>query len=151
MPHESNNPYRGTEQHGVAFDAPAEYNMPDYDDDLPVKYLEDNSDIVPIPVRIVGDTTDEVEQWDGTTFTLNRVDAVLLASRVKNRTSLNITNEGPDPVFLHPSSNNNTNFAAVKLNSGSSFSLNNSSEVWGFVADGTTAIVRVVWEFTVGG
>lgn len=146
-----NNPYRGIQNHGVDPSTPPS-EVPGWDGAALVPVEPDEPPQEPVPVRIVQESAHEIDMWNGTTFFLNKGnEPTLVAGRHEHRTSLNITNEGPDPVFLHPDNNGTVALAAVRIISGGSFSLDNGAEVYAFVDGATTALVRVVWEYTVEG
>lgn len=146
-----NNPYRGIQNHGVSPSAQPS-DVPGWDGAALVPVEPDEPPQEPVPVRIVNESAHEIDAWNGTTFFLNRPnEPVLIAGQLETRKSLNVTNEGPDPVFLHPSNNGSVGLAAVRLAPGGSFSLDNGAEVFAFVDGATTALVRVVWEYTVEG
>lgn len=147
-----NNPFRGTEQHGVPFEAEP-YADPLSHDGVPVEYEAPEPAPDPVPVRIVQDSAQEVSRWDGATFPITEgLRALLIVGRNEKRFSLSITNEGPDPVYLSPTAAFNVGFAAVRLGAGGEFKLTKGAEVYAMTDNGAPlATLRVVQEYTVEG
>jgi hypothetical protein len=141
-----NNPYRGTENHGVAQTVDP-VSVPGYDGTIPVEYDEEKAEPDPVPVRIVeGRTAREIKEWRVDLFTLNRVDAQRIANRMDNRTSLKIVNAGPNTAFVD---RHNNTVGGIPLTTGGELSLDSTAEVWGRVANGETASLRILVEYTV--
>jgi hypothetical protein len=140
-----NNPYRGTETHGVAPSVPP-YDVPDYDDARPVVFEIAEPEPEPIPVRVVGEHSREMHDWALTKLPLNEARAYQLAGRDLRRTSLMVRNEGPDSVYVSPD-NNVATYLAIELGPGDSLNLSTQNDVWGTVVTGQTAVVLVSTEF----
>ena len=88
-----NNPYRGTEDHGVekydVYDS-TEDNL-DWSEGDPGDTIESNVVIAPLPVYIVETGQREVKRWRTTQFTVNDIPVQLLGEQ-RERTKVTIQN-----------------------------------------------------------
>jgi hypothetical protein len=121
-------PYRGAEDHGVAFSADTvAYGGPLHDglggttqESLTVLPTPSPPDIDPIPVYVVHPDSDDSENYiifrTGQTFAT--VQAAPIIGRQRNRTKLKVRNLGPDTIYLGQNESlNPTNGFPLSVNS----------------------------------
>ncbi len=144
-----NNPYRGTEAHGVEQTVDP-MDISGYDGTVPVVYDTPAPEPTPVPVRIVTESSREIKDWDANAWFLNEGGrSYLLANRLDTRTKVKVTNAGPDPIFLGRRPTFVPDTAPLRLAVGETFETASTREVYAQIANGTTALARVFWEFTV--
>jgi hypothetical protein len=75
----TNNPYRGTEMHGVRVDNEY-YHAPDEwpDDSDTIVYEGPPGDVTPIPVRVITETAREMRQWRTGRFLIGSTPIVII-------------------------------------------------------------------------
>ena len=136
-------PYRGTEQHGVAFGS----QIPLADEDVEGgKVVADNyyapptEDVAPVPVRIVEEATHEYSQWRAfQTFVTGTVSRVV--PRKERRQLVKIRNVSASDRVWIGHDNGVTPISGFPLNGGAAEELTGEGEIWA-VAD--TAVVNPV-------
>lgn len=143
-----NNPYRGTNDHGV----PVKVNppeMPDWDNPEIVEYEAEERLPEPVPVRIVSESAKELRKWRHTNEFVDSTQRRIVGAWDK-RTTLKIANQGPATVFIAPDSNVSA-MNGYPLAAGKDISLTTTDDVWAIVVDDTEtdAHVAVLMEYTV--
>lgn len=139
-----NNPYRGIEQHGVEADTRPQ-GVPGYGDTVAVQFMEPAPLQDPVPVIVVNESPKELHSWDTTPFTVTER-MMQVMGRDERRTSLVITNEGPNTVYLAPRPTSGT-YMGFPLAMDATLSLDTEDEVWGVCAASETGTLRVLWEY----
>jgi hypothetical protein len=125
-----NNPYRGTEQHGVA--SPHDpHDVPGYGDTYAVELDEEKPRQDPVPVYIVNQTAREQKDWAPAKWPItNRPDPVRIAGTDERRLTLKIRNDGPDSVYLARTPESATDAFGWELEADSEIDLSVHTEVW---------------------
>lgn len=142
-----NNPYRGTQDHGVPV-KDTSHQIPDFNDPELVEYEDEVTEHEPIPVRIVSESAREIRQWRQTQE-YPRENPQRVVGEWDKRTSLKITNLGPDVVYISPDSNVSL-MSGYPIPVGKEISMVTTDDVWA-VAIGendNTATLAILMEYT---
>lgn len=132
-----NNPYRGTEEHGVA---PTEEwsDVPRHATEAAV-FLPPDEEQAPIPVKVVTESGSERVLWRGQSVPVGDTPTRVAGGHEKRR-NLQIRNDGPNAVFLGSQGSDANPITGYKLPSGQSVTLANThDDVWAIAAAAVAA------------
>lgn len=144
-----NNPYRGTEAHGVE---PTEdpTNIPGWNSEsIPVPVEIETPDPDPIPVRIVsGESAQEFKRWRVATEYASP-EGRRIVNALDTRTILKVRNSSDAvTVFVGPDESVSA-FTGYPLGPGQEITLTTTEDVWGIAAE--QVLISVLYEYTVRG
>ena len=154
-----NFPYRGSEQHGVAYnqEIPEELEgSPSHEDlslVLPPHYAPRAHRPKPVPVEIITAGTCERRMWQADQFLVNdgSVNApLMIVGRQDNREYVTIRNMDPtNAIYIGPTPNVNQN-TGFQIAAGTSTNrLYTTEAIYAVAATGDTVQVSVMWEYAV--
>lgn len=144
-----NNPYRGTEDHGVpptVDDAPIDSPELDYihmqDFDYPAeKHKQD-----PVPVYVVNDSPIEEKRIVVTQNPVGDIRPVRIAGQDRNRIRVRILVDG-SPIYFNNDANVSVQTGALLVaNAGTYQEIITTEEIWAICGTATTAVVYVINE-----
>lgn len=148
-----NNPYRGTESHGV-HPTVDPTNTPGYREDgrpVALPLVPDSEPPAPLPVRIVNEGGKEFDKWRvATAYAIPQASQIVGALR--SRTTLRIRNNSEtDTVYVSPDSSCSP-FTGYPLRPGAELSLNSTDPVYACTDPAVPQVIlSVLWEYTVEG
>lgn len=143
-----NFPYRGQEQHGVEVGSQPWLPQDGSADEWSGRtdYEHDETEVRPIPVRIVTDSTNELEEWRALQIDTDATPR-LVTGRNEARTQVQLINTGAQTVFIGPDVTVSI-LGGFPLRAGNSITIKSSDSVWAITA-GTVNTLGVLIEFTV--
>ena len=144
-------PYRGIEQHGVEADRGPVLPSEEWvvDPAAAADLLKERPDVEPTPVRIVQESSKEIQDWRSgqTVLTAN---PSLVAGRNKRRSTVRIKNLSATVAIYVGNTVGVSTVSGYPIAANGELQINSEEEVYGISADGSSVGVAVIQELSVG-